>query len=149
MKYFHHIFFFLKQNFLFLFIITIRSSLSAKSNIQDSHKHILFPAFSCAWVTIYYFFACLNFFLLITGHFRGLQGGTSGKEPACQCRKHKRCGFDPWVGKISGERHGNLLQYSCLENSMDRGTWQATVHAVAKSWTWLKRLSMDVLDNIS
>ena len=100
MKYFHHIFVFLKQNFLFLFIITIRSSLSAKSNIQDSHKHILFPAFSCAWVTIYYFFACLNFFLLITGHFRGLQGGTSGKEPACQCRKHKRRGFDPWVGKI-------------------------------------------------
>ena len=73
MKYFHHIFVFLKQNFLFLFIITIRSSLSAKSNIQDSHKHILFPAFSCAWVTIYYFFACLNFFLLkldILGAYR-------------------------------------------------------------------------------
>ena len=30
----------------------------------------------------------------------GFPGGTSGKEPACQCRRHKRCGFDPWVGKI-------------------------------------------------
>ena len=30
--------------------------------------------------------------------------GTSGKEPACQCRRHKRCGFDPWVGKIPWRR---------------------------------------------
>ena len=32
---------------------------------------------------------------------KGFPGGTSGKEPACQCRRHRRCGFDPWVGKIS------------------------------------------------
>ena len=38
-------------------------------------------------------------------------------------------------GRSSGEGHGNLLQYSCLENPMDRGAWQATVHMVAKSWT--------------
>ena len=37
-------------------------------------------------------------------------------------------GFDPWVGKISWRRQGNPLQYSGLENSMDRGAWQATVH---------------------
>ena len=42
---------------------------------------------------------------------------------------HKRCGLDPWVGKIPGEGNGNPLQYSCLENSMDRGAWQA-------SWPW-------------
>ena len=34
----------------------------------------------------------------------GFPGGASGKEPACQCRRHKRCGFDPWVGKISWKR---------------------------------------------
>ena len=34
-----------------------------------------------------------------------------------------------------GGEHGNPLQYSCLEDSMDRGAWQATVHAVTKSWT--------------
>ena len=37
--------------------------------------------------------------------------------------------------------HGSPLQYSCLENPMDRGAWRATIHGVAKSWTWLKRLS--------
>ena len=37
-----------------------------------------------------------------------------------------------WVGKIPGEGNGNPLQYSCLENPMDRGTWQATVHGVAR-----------------
>ena len=35
-------------------------------------------------------------------------------------------GFDPWVGRSPGEENGNLLQYSCLENPMDRGTWRAT-----------------------
>ena len=39
------------------------------------------------------------------------------------------------------EGNGNPLQYSCLENPMDGGAWQATVHGVAKSWTQLKQLS--------
>ena len=43
---------------------------------------------------------------------------------------------------FSGEGHCNPLQYSFLESPMDRGAWWATVHGVAKSWTWLKRLSM-------
>ena len=34
-----------------------------------------------------------------------------------------------------GEGNGNPVQYSCLENSMDRGAWQATVHGIAQSWT--------------
>ena len=38
-------------------------------------------------------------------------------------------------------RHGNPLQYSCLENPTDRGTWWAAVHRVAKSGTWLKKVS--------
>ena len=45
------------------------------------------------------------------------------------------------LGRSLGGGHGNPLQYSCLENPMDRGAWQATVHRVAKSWTWLKQLS--------
>ena len=44
--------------------------------------------------------------------------------------------------KIPWGRHGNSLQYSCLENPMDRGAWQTTVHWVAKSQTWLKWFSM-------
>ena len=42
-------------------------------------------------------------------------------------------GSIPGLGKSPGGGHGNLLQYSCLENPMDRGTWQATVHRVAES----------------
>ena len=45
-----------------------------------------------------------------------------------------------WHGPRGG--HGNPLQYPCLEKSMDRWAWQAMVHRVAKSWTWLKRLIM-------
>ena len=44
----------------------------------------------------------------------------------------------PGLRKSPGEGNGNSLQYSCLENSMDRGAWQATAHGVAKSWTRLR-----------
>ena len=53
----------------------------------------------------------------------GLPGGASGKEPTSQCRRHRRHGFDLWVGRSPGGGHGNLCQYSCLENPMDRGAW--------------------------
>ena len=55
------------------------------------------------------------------------------KEPACQCRRRKRQGFDPWVGKIPQTRAWQPLQYSCLENPVDRGAWQATVRRVIES----------------
>ena len=44
-----------------------------------------------------------------------------------------------------GEGNGNPLQYSCLENPVDRGAWRAAVHGVAQSWTRLKQLSMIIL----
>ena len=44
-------------------------------------------------------------------------------------------GSIPELGRSPGGGHGNPLQYSCLENPMDRGAWQATVHRVAKSQT--------------
>ena len=44
---------------------------------------------------------------------------------------------DPWVGKIPRGGHGNLLQYLCFENPMDRGAWQAIVHEVTNSLTQL------------
>ena len=60
-------------------------------------------------------------------------GGTSGKESTCQCRRCKRCGFDPWVGKIHRVGNGNPHHYSCLENPMSGGVWWVTVLGVAKS----------------
>ena len=47
-------------------------------------------------------------------------------------------GSIPGLGRSPGEGNGDPLQYSCLENPMDRGAWQAMVHRVAKSWTQLK-----------
>ena len=47
-------------------------------------------------------------------------------------------GSIPGLGRSPGEGHGNPVQYSCLENHMDRGTWQGMVHRVAKSRTRLK-----------
>ena len=47
----------------------------------------------------------------------------------------KEMRFSPWVRKIPGEGHGHPLQYSCLENPLDGGAWQASVHGIAKSLT--------------
>ena len=70
-----------------------------------------------------------------------IPGGTSGKKlPAAAGDKRRR--LDPWAGTILWKKNGKPFQYSCLENSMDRGAWQAMVHRVVKSWTQLKRLSM-------
>ena len=72
-------------------------------------------------------------------------GGNSGKEPACQCRRHKRRGVHPWVRKIPEGGNGYRLQYSCLENPTERGIWRATIHRVTRSRTQLKRLSTHII----
>ena len=71
----------------------------------------------------------------------GFPRGTSGKDSNCQCRRHKRLGFNPCIGKISWRRYGNPLQHSCLENPLDRGAWWATVHGLEKSRTGLSNLA--------
>ena len=81
---------------------------------------------------------------------RGSSGSTQGSNPGLPCCRQMILPSElpgmsnicvhtythiPWRG------HGSPLQYSCLENLMDRGAWWATVHGVAKSQTWLKQLS--------
>ena len=61
-------------------------------------------------------------------------GGSDGKASACNAGD---LGLIPGSGRSPGEGNGNPLQDSCLEKSMDGGAWWATVHGVAKSWTWL------------
>ena len=61
----------------------------------------------------------------------------------------KDVSFIPGSGRSPGGRHGNPLQYSCLENPMDRRAWQTTVHMVAKSWTSLKWLNQDISSDAS
>ena len=58
-------------------------------------------------------------------------------ESACNSGDAGNTGSTPLLGRSSGGENGNSLQYSCLENPMDRGAWQTTVHGVAKSWTLL------------
>ena len=60
----------------------------------------------------------------------GFPGGSVSKESACSIGEP---GSIPALGRSPGEGNGNPLHYSCLENSMDRGAWQATVHGVATS----------------
>ena len=55
----------------------------------------------------------------------------NGKESNCQCDAEDT-GLIPGSGRFPGKGNGNPFQYSCLENSMDRGAWQAIVHEVAK-----------------
>ena len=62
----------------------------------------------------------------------GFPGGSDGKESACNAGDS---GLIPGLGSSPGEGNGSPLQYSCLENSVDRGAWQAIVQGVAKSWT--------------
>ena len=63
------------------------------------------------------------------------------KNPPADAGDIRDAGSIPGSGRSPGGGHGNPLQYSCLENPMDRGVWSSTVHGVAKSWTRLKRLS--------
>ena len=64
----------------------------------------------------------------------GFPGGSDSKESACNVGD---LGSTPESGRSPGEGNGYPLQYPGLENSMDRGTWWATVHGVAKTWTQL------------
>ena len=81
--------------------------------------------------------------ILLLQMWKGFLGGTSGKEPACQCRRLKRCSFEPWIRKIPwkrkwqpsavflpGESHGqrNLEGYS-LYGHKEMDTTEATLHA--------------------
>ena len=59
---------------------------------------------------------------------QGFSGHATGKESTFQCRRCKRCRFDPWVGKVPWNGKWHPTQYSCLEYSMGRGAWQAIVH---------------------
>ena len=61
--------------------------------------------------------------------YKGFPGGSEVKASACNAAD---LGSIPGSGRSPGEGNGNPLQYSCLENPMDRGAWWATVHGVTK-----------------
>ena len=97
--------------------------MSVEDNIADNSKKqkALFGHYSWIW---------------------GFTGGSDSKEPACNAEDP--C-LIPESGRSPGEGNGNPFQYSCLENPMDRGGWQATVHGVAKNQTMTVRLTLSHL----
>ena len=120
------------------------------------HAHI-FRIFIFSWrikpFSMQYQFLSLVIFLILKttltsplsfsqwSTFLGVPGLTSGKQSAYQCRRLRDMGLIPGLGRCPGGGHGNLLQYACLENPMDRGAWWARVHGVAESGTQPKQLS--------
>ena len=86
----------------------------------------------CCWYYLYIFNPYFYFQFLTL--FWGFSGGSNGKESACNARD---LGSIPGSRRSPGEGNGSPLQYSYLENPMDRGAWQATVHGAAMSWTQL------------
>ena len=93
----------------------------------DKKKHT-FPNGRLSFLTI-----CMykhyphNKIIYISLDYLGFPGSASGKELTYQCRRHAHS--IPGLRRCPGGGHGNPLQYSC----MDRGTWHATVHSIAKS----------------
>ena len=72
----------------------------------------------------------------------GFSGGTVIKNPPSNAGDARDVGLITRIGRSPRERNGNPLQYSCLENAMDRGASQATVHSITQSGAQLKPLSI-------
>ena len=103
------------------------SSSGLSSGCQDCNLLSIFTAGS----TPFSHFICLSVYLSIYPSIY-FPGGSDGKESTCNVGD---LGSIPGLGRSSGEENDNPFQYSCLENSMDRGAWQVTVLGVIKSWT--------------
>ena len=70
------------------------------------------------------------------------------KNPSASAGDVRDVGLTPGLGRSPGGGHGNPLEYSCLQNPMDRGAWQATVHRAAECQMCLKQLSMNACTRI-
>ena len=120
-------------------LLIIPTLLSALEEIKH-HFTMIFPStlLRYDWNKKLDIFKAYNVVLWCIYTLYGLPRWHSGKEFACQCKKSKRhTSSIPRSGRSPGEGNGNLLQYSWLENSLDRGACRATVYGVTKSRTWL------------
>ena len=79
---------------------------------------------------------------------QGFPGSSVGKESTCNAGALGDTGLILGLGRSPRGGNGNSLQYSFLENPMNRGAWRATVHGVTKSWTRLKWLNTDIINGL-
>ena len=82
--------------------------------------------------------------MCVCTHIWGFPSGSGVQESTCNAGVKGDIGSIPGSGRSPGGRHGNPLQYSCLENPMNRGAWRATVHSITRSGTRLKGLSTHI-----
>ena len=107
-------------------MLTVRSGFS----LVTAGSQVLF-SFPGVFRTHRFIFGWLESLMTVTSLFTNT---ADGKESACSAGDLVSI---PDLGRSSGEGNGNPFQYSCLENSMDRGAWWATVHGVTESWMQL------------
>ena len=104
------------------------ASICISQILQWLGRVIKSPNLSDLWQQMFMY--CLRF-------YRASQVALVVKNLSTNAREARDIGLIPGSGRFPGVGSGNSLQYSCLENSRNRGAWQATVHRAAKSWTRL------------
>ena len=120
--------------FSLFFLVSLTRGLSILLIFSKNQlKNFFFIIFLFSLLLTSSFCYFIEFFcLLLKVYIRGFPCCSDGKESACSAGDPS---LIPGSGRSSGEGNGNPLQYSCLENPIDRGAWQATVHRVTKSQT--------------
>ena len=134
---------------LFVLIITLYKLFRHSIHIIYNHslmhhwKSWLSILFRVRIFNLHKFVICTEFYhfarlCILTKKF---PGGSDGKESSCNAGD---LGSIPGLGGYLGERNSYPLQYSCLENSMERGAWWSIVHGVTKSQAWLSDLTLSL-----
>ena len=119
-----------------LFFLQVGKKCTLGSKPPEEERYISKGGERGRWV-FGYLFKYMQFISV-----QGLPGGSEGKESACSAGD---TGSILGSGRSPGEGHGNPLQYSCLENSMNRGAWRATVHGVASQQAGLHHIPSNVI----
>ena len=129
----------LSENRRITFITFQVLSLFLRRNISRYYINYINYRVTLKVALVISWIVCLSVYGLICDYYicdhttLGFPGGASGKEPACQCRRHKRHRFDPWVRKILWRRDWQHTPVFLPRESMDRGTCQAIVQRVVVS----------------
>ena len=119
------------------------------SNFTDKgtviqNDYVTIEIWGLVWKPVHLAWSPVHFLKYVEMTYLGLPSGASGKESTAN---YKRRGFNPSSERCPGEGNGNPLQYSCLENPIDRGTWRATIHGVTKNQTGLSNKTTTFMES--